>query len=216
MKQFSFPRWMDRARALTGIALVIIPLYGAGLLWYAGSLKTTGIGYMPKQPIPFSHALHVGELKTDCRYCHAEVEHAALATFPTTETCMSCHQSIRTASSKLLKLREAWLSGKAIPWVKVYDLPDYVYFNHSAHVNRGVGCVSCHGQVDQLTEIQQVQPLTMGWCLDCHRAPEAHLRPPEEMTNMRYRAPDATIAFGKQLRLQHSISPSVDCSTCHR
>ena len=148
---FSFPRWVDRLRDVLGaILLGILPLYLVILVWYGASPRTTDVGYAPVQPIPYSHALHAGQLGIDCRYCHNTVEVAAHAAIPPTQTCMNCHAKIRTTSPKLVALRESYTTGMPIPWVKVHDLPDYAYFNHQAHVQKGVGCVTCHGEVDKM------------------------------------------------------------------
>ena len=204
-----FPDWLDRFKPIAGVTLLIAPLYVVGLLYYGGSPQTWRVGYSPKQPVPFSHAVHAGELGLDCRYCHTTVETAASAAVPPTATCMNCHNEIAPESRKLLLVRESSASDAPIPWVRVHDLPDYVYFNHSAHVTRGVSCVSCHGRVDQMEQVTHVQPLTMGWCLDCHRDPAPHLRPPEFVTDLGW-VPDGTITKIPD------VKPSTDCSTCHR
>src|SRR5205823_881654 len=132
------------------------------------------------------HALHVGKLGLDCRYCHNTVEKTAFAALPATQTCMNCHTNIKGEAETLKPVRESWTIGKSIPWVKVHDLPDYVYFNHSAHVTHGVGCIECHGRIDRMEVVHQEKPLSMGWCLNCHRDPSTHLRPrdvsPTDMT----------------------------------
>jgi hypothetical protein len=171
-------------------------------------------GYQPSQPVAYSHALHAGQLGIDCRYCHYTVDVAAHAAAPPTETCMNCHTRVRKTSPLLEPIRQSAEKGTPIEWVKVHDLPDYVYFNHSAHVTRGVGCVSCHGRVDQMEVVYQKEPLSMGWCLDCHRAPEANLRPPSEVTNMTWQQPSPD--FGKEFRAKNNINPPEDCSGCHR
>lgn len=216
MNLFVFPRWANKTRQLAGVALGVTPLYIIGLVWYGASPKTTDVGYMPKQPVPYSHALHAGELGIDCRYCHNTVEQSGHAAIPPTATCMNCHDKIWAQSPKLLPIRESFATGNPVEWVKVHDLPDYAYFNHSAHVSRGVGCVSCHGRVDQMEEVYQAEPLSMAWCLDCHRNPEPHLRPPTEVTNMKWKAPGDPVEYGKTLREQNNINPPTDCSTCHR
>ncbi len=216
MQPFVFPRWANKTRVIAGAVMGLAPLVIGGLVWYGASPKTLDVGYMPEQPVPYSHALHAGELGIDCRYCHSTVDRAAFAAIPPTETCMNCHKSVRTQSRKLLPVRESMATGQPVHWVKVHDLPDYVYFNHSAHVTRGVGCVSCHGRIDQMVEVRQDQPLSMGWCLDCHRAPEQHLRPPDQVTNMTWRAPGDPVEYGHRLRETNGINPPTDCSTCHR
>jgi hypothetical protein len=218
MTPFVFPRWANKTRALAGVLLGAAPLYLTGLVWYGASPKTTDVGYEPKQPVPYSHALHAGQLGLDCRYCHNTVEQAAHAAIPATQTCMNCHETVHTKSEKLAPVRASWETNEPVEWVKVHDLPDYVYFNHSAHVTRGVGCVSCHGRVDQMEEVFQQEPLSMSWCLDCHRNPEKNLRPPAEVTNMTWAPPDGQdpIEYGKMLREKNHLNPSTDCSTCHR
>lgn len=216
MDLFVFPRWANKTVHLAGAVLGVAPLYLIGFVWYGASPETVAVGYQPEQPIPYSHALHAGELGIDCRYCHNTVEQSGFAAIPPTETCMNCHQRVQTKSPKLEPLRASAATGDPIEWIKVHDLPDYAYFNHSAHVTRGVGCVSCHGRVDQMVEVYQHERLSMGWCLDCHRAPENHLRPPSEVTNMRWQPPEEQQSFGLKLREQANIYPRTDCSTCHR
>jgi hypothetical protein len=215
MDPFAFPPWIDRARPLAGVLLVIVPTYLAALVYYGGSPRTTDVGYAPEQPVPYSHALHAGELGIDCRYCHVNAETSAHVLVPPTQTCMNCHARIAADSKKLLLVRQSAATGEPIPWVRVHDLPDYVYFNHSAHVARGVGCVSCHGRVDRMERVQQVERLSMGWCLECHRNPEPHLRPEQFITKMDW-APGDDVFVGARILRQNNIKPSTDCSTCHR
>jgi hypothetical protein len=192
------------------------PLYFGVLIALGTHARTTAVGYQPAQPVPYSHALHAGDLGIDCRYCHTGVEISAQATLPPTQTCMNCHQKIRSQSPKLLPVRESFASGLPVPWVRVHDLPDYVYFNHSAHVTRGIGCVSCHGRVDRMEVVSQVEPLTMGWCLGCHREPERFLRPVEFVTKLDWVPPESPATLGQRLRDEKNINPSTDCATCHR
>jgi len=216
MDQHLFPPWLDRARPLFGAALILGPVYVAGLLYYGGSPKTTDVGYSPLQPIAYSHALHAGELGIDCRYCHTPAEISAHMPIPSTTTCLNCHKQIAPDSPKLAPLRESQATGLPVRWKKVHDLPDYVYFNHSAHVARGVGCVECHGRVDKMERVRQVETLSMGWCLDCHRNPARHLRPPEAVADMNWVAAEDPEVVGRRLREEYNIHPSTDCSTCHR
>jgi menaquinone reductase, multiheme cytochrome c subunit len=216
MSGFRFPQWIDRTRPLAGIALVVVPIYVVSVVYYAGSPETTDVGYCPKQPVPYSHALHVGELGIDCRYCHTTVEGAAFAAVPPTSVCMNCHAIIAANSEKLSPVRESAASGNPVHWVRVHDLPNYAYFDHSAHVTRGVGCVSCHGRVDTMERVAQVERLSMGWCLECHRNPEPHLRPREFVTKMDWLPNESPEILGAKLRKQYNINPSTDCSTCHR
>ncbi|MBZ0267676.1 cytochrome c3 family protein [bacterium] len=187
-----------------------------GLLYYGIHPQAMDIGYMPQQPVPYSHRLHAGELGIDCRYCHNTVESSAFASIPPTEVCMNCHATIRPQSEKLAAVRESFATGMPVPWIRVHDNPDFVYFNHSAHVTRGVGCVECHGRVDKMEEVYQAEALSMAWCLSCHRAPDERLRPVEEVTNMQWAAAGDAAELGAQLREARDINPSTDCSTCHR
>ena len=215
-RHFVFPKWSNLLRPALAVLLVGGPVYLVALAWFGGSPKTLDIGYAPVQPVPYSHALHAGKLGIDCRYCHNTVEAAAFAAVPPTQTCMNCHAKVRANSDKLAIVRESYATGMPVPWVKVHDLPDYVYFNHSAHVRRGVGCVECHGRVDRMELVSQVQTLSMAWCLDCHRNPDRRLRPPEFVTQMDWTPSEDPAALGKRLRAERNINPSTDCYTCHR
>lgn len=211
-----FPPWVNRLRELFAILAVMVPVWLILLIAYGLSPRTTAVGYTPVQPVPYSHALHVGQLGIDCRYCHTTVEKAAFAALPPTQTCMNCHQQIRKESPKLLPVRESFASGLPVPWIKVHDLPDFVYFNHSAHVTRGVGCVACHGRIDKMEVVSQAEPLSMAWCLGCHRQPDRHLRPVEYVTAMDWTPGEDPLALGRRLRRERGINPSTDCATCHR
>jgi hypothetical protein len=217
---FVFPRWTSYLRPGVVAAVVGGMLYLSVLFGVGASPKTTAVGYAPIQPVPYSHALHVGQLGIDCRYCHSTVDKAAFAAIPPTQVCMNCHQGIKPDSPRLLAVKESWATGKPVPWVKVHDLPDYAYFNHAAHVNKGIGCVSCHGRVDRMEVVRQEQPLSMSWCLDCHRKPEEHLRPLDQITNMSWRPPgNDQKRIGLELKKQYGIRDSsymTACSICHR
>jgi hypothetical protein len=218
MQPFVFPRWANKTVQVFGALGIIAPVYVIALVWYGASPKTTDVGYAPVQPVPYSHALHAGELGLDCRYCHNTVEQTAHAAVPPTETCMNCHQRVKTRSPKLEPVRASAASGRSVEWTKVHDLPDYVYFDHSVHVRNGVGCVECHGRVDTMDVVFQHETLSMGWCLDCHREPDSHLREPSQVTNMQYQAPngETRLAHGEKLRAESDVNPPLDCSTCHR
>ena len=211
-----FPVWIDRGLPLAGVLLAVAPLYVVGLAYYGGSPVATDVGYQPRQPVPFSHRLHAGELGMDCRYCHNTVETSAHAAVPPTATCMNCHATIAPDSDKLLLVVQSFADGNPIPWVRIHDLPDYVYFDHSAHVSRGVGCVSCHGRVDTMDVVYQAERLSMGWCLECHRNPEPHLRPQKVITDLDWVPLESPETLRARIREQQDIHPSTDCSTCHR
>jgi hypothetical protein len=216
-RAFLFPRWVDELKPLVAAVALGVPVVLVFLVWYGGSPATTDVGYAPVQPVPYSHLLHAGEMGMDCRYCHNTVEIAAHAAIPPTQTCMNCHANIKGASAKLLPVRESNASGMPVAWVRVHDLPDFVYFNHAAHVTRGVGCVECHDRVDKMDVVYQAKKLSMGWCLECHRNPDEHLRPPELVTKMDW-APQGVdrATAGRQVRARYNLNPSEDCSTCHR
>ncbi|UCF68145.1 MAG: cytochrome c3 family protein [Acidobacteriota bacterium] len=214
-KRWIFPKWLNSLRPLLGVGLLAGPVYLVVLATFGLSAKTINTGYAPIQPVPYSHALHVGQLGMDCRYCHNTVETASHAAIPPTETCMNCHNHIRTQSEKLAPVRNSHATGRPIPWVKVHDLPDYVYFNHGAHVRAGGSCVSCHGRVDKMDVVQTVSPLNMSWCLACHENPDPHIRPRDKVTQLDWVADDP-VALGRELRDQYNVNPRVDCWTCHR
>ncbi|MBC8327382.1 MAG: cytochrome c3 family protein [Planctomycetes bacterium] len=220
MSLFQFPRWTDKLRPLLGATLLLAPAYVTALFYFGASPETLAVGYAPEQPIPFSHALHAGELGMDCRYCHTTVEEAAHAAIPPTSACLNCHDRILPESPLLAPLRQSKLTGDPVPWVRVHDLPDYVYFDHSAHVLSGVSCVECHGRVDRMDLVKQVESLSMGWCLDCHRDPEPSRRPREFVTQLDWKAPkDLSPADLPARRLnldENGLDPMEDCSTCHR
>ena len=190
----------------------------AGITYYA-TPKYTRVGYAPTQPVPFSHALHAGQLGIDCRYCHVGVDKGPTSTVPTAQTCMNCHSQIKTDSPLLAPVRESYASGNPVPWVKIHQTPDYVYFNHSVHVARGVSCVECHGKINEMDTIAHAKPLSMGWCLDCHRAPEKVLRDPKLVTNLDWKHPDGAegqIEQGKKFVHDWNVQPPQSCSGCHR
>ncbi len=172
--------------------LVLGPAVTAGM-WYYFTPKYTRVGYQPAQPVPFPHDVHVAQLGMDCRYCHSFVEVAAHSNVPTTQSCMNCHLQVQRENPKLAPLRDSWSTGRAIPWVQVHKTPDYVYFNHSVHVNRGVSCVSCHGKVNEMPVVYHHEPHSMAWCLDCHRHPENHLRPLDQITNLDWKPSDVNV-----------------------
>jgi hypothetical protein len=213
MSRFIFPEWTNTLKKALRLLLLGAPVYLVLLIGYGVSPQAIRLGYQPEQPVPYSHALHAGQLGLDCRYCHSTVERGAKAAIPPAATCMNCHSTVWKNSDKLAPIREAFAEGSPVKWVRVHDLPDYVYFNHSAHVTRGVGCEKCHGRIDQMPKVSQVAPLTMGWCLECHRNPEPNLRWRENVTQMGYQPAPGE---GAEVRKQYNINPPTDCSTCHR
>ncbi len=216
---YVFPRWTNAALPVLGTAGVIVPLYLAALVAYGFSPNTTDVGYRPIQPVPFSHRIHAGELGMDCRYCHNTVEYADKAAIPPTQTCFNCHSQIHKDSPNVAPLLESYVTGMPMLWNRVHDEPDFVYFSHQAHVARGVSCVECHGRIDKMEVVQQQERLSMGWCLACHRDPEARVRDPKLVTRLdwEFGADEARRReIGREWVHANSIEPSQDCSTCHR
>jgi hypothetical protein len=171
------------------------------------------------QPVPFSHEHHAGVLGIDCRYCHTSVESAAYAGIPPTKTCMNCHSQIWVGSDMLEPVRDSYRTGQSLAWRRIYNVPGFVYFDHSIHVHKGVGCTSCHGRVDEMPFTYQVPSLLMEWCLDCHRNPEREVRPRAEVFNMKYRPPDDQLTLGRQLVKEYDIKDPfhlTSCTVCHR
>jgi Cytochrome c7 and related cytochrome c len=209
-----------RANAIFKAVLVLLVAGGAGsvgaLMLFARLPAGTGEQHPVQQPVIFDHRHHVQDDLIDCRYCHTTVDRAPSAGIPPTELCLNCHSQIWNRSRLLDTVRASWFSGQAIPWVRVHRLPGFAYFNHAIHVNKGVGCVECHGRVDQMPAIQQVQPLNMGWCVDCHRDPYARLRPREEVTNMAWTYDGDRAALGRELAKKYDVKPRTACYTCHR
>jgi hypothetical protein len=180
------------------------------------SAYVTQEGVAREQPVPFSHQHHVGGLGIDCRYCHTSVEKSATAGIPPTKTCMGCHSQIWSNSPTLEPVRASFRNDTSIEWTKVNDLPDFVYFDHSAHVNRGVGCTTCHGRVDRMPLMSQAASLQMEWCLQCHRNPERYVRPKSAVFDAAYEPPADQLALGKRLVAEYGLHPRTSCSTCHR
>jgi len=192
----------------------------AGGIWLVMEINrspyVTQAGIAKEQPIPFSHAHHVGGMGIDCRYCHTSVEISAYAGIPPTATCMNCHAQIWAESPTLEPVRASYRDGTSIEWVRVHDLPDFAYFDHSAHVNKGVGCTTCHGRVDQMPLMWQEATLYMEWCLECHREPERFLRRQSDVFNVAYEPPPDQLALGRELVIEYAVDTRTSCSTCHR
>ncbi len=195
---------------------ILVALAGVGFFWYYGSPKYTDVGYRPAQPVPYSHKLHAGDLGIDCRYCHYSVDKSAVANVPPTSVCMNCHTLILPESEKLLPVRESWATGEPIKWVRIHKIGEYAYFNHSIHIDRGVGCITCHGNVAEMAVVQQMKPLSMGWCLECHRNPGPNLRPANEVTNMNWTKPADHAQWAESMIKEKGIAPPETCSACHR
>ena len=218
-----FPKWTN----WLPLALVV----GAAL---AGGAVVTGVaiyctpkytraGYQPVQPVPFSHKIHAGQLGVDCRYCHNSVEKSWFANLPGASTCMNCHNQILKADSRLAIVRDSAANNTPIPWVQVHKVPDYVYFNHSVHVRRGMSCVECHGRIDQMDEVRHDKPFSMSFCLDCHRDPAAKIRRTDKVTDLGWQwstnaveAEKMQEVNGKKFVHDWKVESLQSCSACHR
>ena len=255
--RFYFPGWANALVLPSFAAAGLLGAYVVGIVYYGGAPENLLTGYRPVQPVPFSHALHSGQMKLDCRYCHTGVFKGAHSNVPSTSVCANCHNgaienganlkvAVHTNSPKLQPVRDSIATGRSVAWERIHDLPDYAYFNHSAHVNRGVSCVSCHGRVDRMAIVERVEPLNMAWCIECHRNPQNALRPPELVTNLAWdwtaeglednavlfasygqEVTEADLADDEAVekfrakwvedwRDRMDVHPNTDCSTCHR
>lgn len=200
------------------VILVVVVVTGIVAFYYYGEPRYTRVGFAPDQAVPFEHSLHVGQLGLDCRFCHSHVERSSHANVPNTATCMNCHNQVRSQSPLLEMVRQSNETGEPIPWVRVHQVPDFVYFNHAVHVNRGVSCYECHGQVNEMPVVRHDKSLSMSFCLECHRAPERFVRPPEEVFNLDWRPESAEEQLTRGLDAVHNwnIAPPVNCSGCHQ
>ncbi len=217
-----FPKWtvtLPIKLAVMGLSLGAVVFTAA--VYYL-TPKYSRVGYNPVQPIAFEHSLHATQLGIDCRYCHQSVEISATSSVPSVQTCMTCHSQVKKGSLKLQALYDAWNNGKAdgpaVHWVRIHQEPDFAYFNHSIHVNSGISCVSCHGNVNHMQTVSQKEPQSMSWCLDCHRHPEAKIRPLNKVYDLDWKAHHAWLEKepGEDLVKQLNINPPQTCSGCHR
>jgi hypothetical protein len=211
-----FPKWTNKLPVVIVVAVVLLACGAVGFVWYFFSPWYTDVGYQPVQPVDYSHKIHAGQLGLDCRYCHNYIEVAAHANVPPTQTCMNCHTIVLADSDKLKPVQESWVTNSPIKWVRVHKLPDYAYFDHSAHLDAGVGCFTCHGNIGGMAHVTQVEPLSMSWCLSCHRNPVDYLRPHDEITNMNWTAPGDQVQFANEVIIEKQINPPTFCSGCHR
>jgi hypothetical protein len=239
-----FPKWTNQTPTLGLVATVSLGGFATLALYWWASPYNTDVGYKPAQPVTYSHALHAGTLKLDCRYCHAYVERGPHAGVPPTQVCMNCHKQVKKDSPRLEAVRKSWAEGngtESVHWKRIHKLPDFAYFNHGAHVGVGVGenraaigCETCHGRIDTMEVVRQEQPLSMSWCLECHSNPAPNLRPVENMTAMGWKG---DLAWGEKAKtIAATLHPpgslsaaakttadgkletyaSASCSGCHR
>ncbi len=212
-----FPKWASLLPLKIVVGAVVIGGLATAGVWYYFTPKYSRVGYMPIQPVPFQHAAHVEQMGIDCRYCHSAVDRSWFSNIPSSSTCMNCHTQVLPNDPRLDLVRESAKSGKPIPWVQIHRTPDFVYYNHAVHVNRGVSCVLCHGRVDEMVEVREVQPFSMLFCLNCHRDPAPNLRPLPQVYNLAW-TNDARLqrANGATFVKDWKVQPSQYCSTCHR
>jgi hypothetical protein len=218
-----FPKWTNSLPFLlaAGAAFAGIGV-AAGVTIYL-TPKYTRAGYQPVQPVPFSHNIHAGQLGLDCRFCHNGVERSWFANLPGASTCMNCHNVVLKDDPRLQIVRDSAANNTPIPWVQVHKTPDYVYFNHEVHVDRGISCVKCHGRIDQMDEVRHEKSLSMSFCLDCHRDPAANIRPTDKVTKLDWQwstnaaeADKLQTVEGKKLVEHMRVESLQSCSACHR
>ncbi len=211
-----FERWTnDVPLRIAAASLVAGGLVVAGI-WYFFSPKYTDVGYQPEQPVAYSHKLHAGDLGINCLYCHATVDRAPVAVVPPTQVCMNCHRVVKRDSPLLAAIRDSDSTKQPMRWVRVHNLPGFAYFDHRPHLRAGVGCASCHGRIDKMEVVAQDQPLSMSWCLDCHRDPAPNLRPAHEVTNMDWTPGKDQAELAAQIIKTKRLAPPLDCTGCHR
>jgi formamidopyrimidine-DNA glycosylase len=207
---------ISRASIIAALIIVVVLVLVAEAMYRSGYM--TDVNVPVEQKIPFSHEHHVNGLGISCEYCHTSVAQSSFAGIPPTHTCMSCHSQIWNTSPMLQPVRTSYQTQTPLEWTRVHDLPDFAYFNHSIHVKKGIGCQTCHGQVNMMPLTWRTSTLQMQWCLDCHRAPEKYIRPREEVFNMEYTPPQDQVAFGLKLVKEYHVNTKqlTDCSICHR
>ena len=213
-----FPKSANKLPLQIVIYLCVLGSIATAGATYYMTPKYTRVGYAPVQPVPYSHALHVGQLGLDCRYCHSNVDKSGFANLPTSQTCMNCHNQVKKDSPLLEPIRHSYETGEPVRWVQIHELPDFAYFNHAAHVNRGVSCVECHGKINEMDVVAHAQPLSMGFCLDCHRNPQNRVRAPQDVYNLDSKtiASQFGEAAGQKFVHDWNIKPPQSCTGCHR
>jgi len=212
-----FPKWTNKLPQQIIIGVLLVGTTVTAGVWYYLTPKYARVGYQPIQPVAFSHAIHADQLAIDCRYCHDGVEKSWFSNVPSASTCIKCHKIVLATDPQLELVRQSATNGVHIPWVQIHKKPDYVYFNHAVHVNRGVSCVHCHGQVNKMDEVYHAKSFTMTFCLDCHRHPERYLRHPRDVYNLDLKIDPKTQAE-QGLKFVHDwkVMSSHNCSACHR
>ncbi len=218
-----FPKWTNKLPVRVIAGLILAGAAAVSGVTYYLSPKYARVGYQPPQPVPFSHTIHVSQVGLDCRYCHSHVEKSWYSNVPSSSTCMNCHNQVLKDDPRLELVRQSYTNNTPVPWVQIHKTPDYVYFNHAVHVTRGISCVKCHGQVNEMDEVYHAKPFSMAFCLECHRDPAQHIRPREHVTDLNWKwseDPHINEALQKQhgQELVHSwkVMASQNCTACHR
>ncbi|HVV01905.1 MAG TPA: cytochrome c3 family protein [Verrucomicrobiae bacterium] len=218
-----FPKWTNRLPLMVSVGTVMVASAVVAGCWYYLTPKYSRVGYQPVQPVAFSHAIHNGQLGIDCRYCHNAVDKSWYANVPSSSLCMNCHNQVLKDDPRLALVRESAASGKPIEWIQIHRVPDFVYFNHSVHVARGISCVECHGKVNEMDEVWHVKPLSMTFCLNCHRNPAANIRPVDKVTDLNWKWSDnpeenarLQKLHGAEMVKAWKVESLETCSTCHR
>lgn len=212
-----FPKWTNKLPSRVIFMVILLAAAGTVGVTYYFTPKYTDVGYQPIQPVSFPHSVHAEQLGIDCRYCHSDVEKAWYSNIPGSGVCMNCHNQVLANDPRLAPIRQSATNNTPVPWVQIHKMPDFVYFNHSVHVNRGISCFHCHGPVNKMDEVRQYQPLSMSFCLDCHRNPAERIRPPDQVFNLDWERPkDFTKEQGTKFVHDWNVRPPQSCSACHR
>lgn len=213
-----FPEWTNKlpSKIFIGAGVFII-LFSLAMSYYA-TPQYTRVGYQPEQPVPFDHSLHVNQLGMDCRYCHTSVDQSEHSIIPDAATCLNCHNQIQSDHPALEPIRQSAATGEPVPWVRIHKTPDYVYFNHAVHVNRGISCIECHGPVNEMEEVYHAERFSMGFCLECHRDPTDKIRPLDKVYDLSWKPKIKQSSMEKEKQFVHQwdIKPPQSCSGCHR
>jgi hypothetical protein len=219
-----FPKWTNRLPALIIVGALLFATALTAGVWYYFTPKYTRVGYQPVQPVPFPHSVHADQLGIDCRYCHNGVEKSWYSNIPAASTCLNCHNQVLKDDPRLAPIRESAQTGEPVRWVQIHRTPDFVFFNHAVHVNRGFSCVECHGPINKMDEVYHAKPLSMTFCLDCHRDPAARIRPLDKITDLDWHWPANTPEESARLQRSHgeelvkswNVQSLENCSACHR
>ncbi|MFO7724911.1 MAG: cytochrome c3 family protein [Oceanipulchritudo sp.] len=213
-----FPKWSNTVPLKVILVLMILGVTAVAGVTYYLTPKYSRVGYAPTQPVAYDHYLHAEQLGIDCRYCHSHVDESGHANVPDATTCMNCHSQVKKDSPLLEPIRTSYDTGEPVEWVRIHKVPDYVYFNHAVHVNRGISCLECHGEINKMTVVSHAEPLSMAFCLECHRNPEESIRPLDEVYNLNW-TPENEVAhaeWAEEAVVNWNVNPPQSCSGCHR